>query len=98
MNMLTKNNKVDIIGMSKTTNSSNKKQKFNKIQQRTVVTTYERRQSLLDALRKQPGLRVPELAQALDVSEGTVRNDLNALEDEGDEAVRLINDALQSSK
>ena len=47
------------------------------------MTTYERRQSLLDILRKQPGLRVPELAQALDVSEGTVRNDLNALEGEG---------------
>jgi DeoR/GlpR family transcriptional regulator of sugar metabolism len=47
------------------------------------LTTYERRQSLLDILRKQPGLRVPELAKALDVSEGTVRNDLNALEDEG---------------
>lgn len=44
------------------------------------MTTYERRQSLLDILRKQPGLRVPELAMALDVSEGTVRNDLNALE------------------
>jgi DeoR/GlpR family transcriptional regulator of sugar metabolism len=37
----------------------------------------------LDILRKQPGLRVPELAQALNVSEGTVRNDLNALEEEG---------------
>ena len=47
------------------------------------MTTYERRQSLLDILRKQPGLRVPELAKALDVSEGTVRNDLNALEEEG---------------
>jgi DeoR/GlpR family transcriptional regulator of sugar metabolism len=47
------------------------------------LTTYERRQSLLDILRKQPGLRVPELAIALDVSEGTVRNDLNALEVEG---------------
>jgi DeoR family fructose operon transcriptional repressor len=34
----------------------------------------------LDILRKQPGLRVPELAVALNVSEGTVRNDLNALE------------------
>jgi DeoR family fructose operon transcriptional repressor len=44
---------------------------------------YERRQSLLGILRKQPGLRVSELAQTLDVSEGTVRNDLNALEDEG---------------
>jgi len=47
------------------------------------MTTYKRRQSLLDILRKQPGLRVPELARALDVSEGTVRNDLNALEEEG---------------
>lgn len=57
--------------------------KFNKIQQGWHVTTYERRQSLLDILRKQPGLRVPELAAALNVSEGTVRNDLNALEDQG---------------
>jgi DeoR family transcriptional regulator, fructose operon transcriptional repressor len=47
------------------------------------LTTYERRQSLLDLLRKQPGLRVPEIARALKVSEGTVRNDLNALEGEG---------------
>lgn len=47
------------------------------------MITYERRQSLLDILRKQPGLRVPELAQAMNVSEGTVRNDLNALEEEG---------------
>jgi DeoR/GlpR family transcriptional regulator of sugar metabolism len=47
------------------------------------VTTYERRQSLVEILRKQPGLRVPELAKALDVSEGTVRNDLNALEEQG---------------
>ena len=47
------------------------------------MTTYERRQSLLDILRKQPGLRIPELAETLDVSEGTVRNDLNALEQQG---------------
>jgi DeoR/GlpR family transcriptional regulator of sugar metabolism len=47
------------------------------------MTTYKRRQSLLDLLRKQPGLRVSELAEALDVSEGTVRNDLNALEKDG---------------
>jgi len=47
------------------------------------MTTYERRQSLIDTLRKQPGLRVPELARILDVSEGTVRNDLNALEQQG---------------
>jgi DeoR/GlpR family transcriptional regulator of sugar metabolism len=47
------------------------------------MTTYERRQSLLEILRKQPGLRVPQLAKVLDISEGTVRNDLNALEAEG---------------
>ena len=47
------------------------------------MTSYERRQSILDLLRRQPGLRVPELAQALSVSEGTVRNDLNALEADG---------------
>jgi DeoR/GlpR family transcriptional regulator of sugar metabolism len=37
----------------------------------------------LDLLHKQAGLRVPELADALGVSEGTVRNDLNALEASG---------------
>ena len=47
------------------------------------MTTYERRQSLLDLLRKQTGLSVSELAISLDVSEGTVRNDLNALELQG---------------
>ena len=47
------------------------------------MTTYERRQSLLALLKKQPGLRVPEIAQSLGVSDGTVRNDLNALEKEG---------------
>jgi DeoR/GlpR family transcriptional regulator of sugar metabolism len=60
---------------------------FNIFQQKStkglLLTTYERRQSMLDILRKQPGLRVPELAQALSISEGTVRNDLNALEEEG---------------
>jgi DeoR/GlpR family transcriptional regulator of sugar metabolism len=47
------------------------------------LTTYERRHSLLDLLRKQPGLRVPEIARMLNVSDGTIRNDLNALEEEG---------------
>jgi DeoR/GlpR family transcriptional regulator of sugar metabolism len=47
------------------------------------LISHERRQSILDHLRRQPGLRVPELAQVLSVSEGTVRNDLNALEAEG---------------
>lgn len=47
------------------------------------MTAYERRQSILELLRKQPGLRVPDIAKSLEVSEGTVRNDLNALENEG---------------
>jgi DeoR/GlpR family transcriptional regulator of sugar metabolism len=47
------------------------------------LTTYERRQSLIDILRKQPGARVSEISKMLNVSEGTVRNDLNALEEEG---------------
>jgi DeoR/GlpR family transcriptional regulator of sugar metabolism len=37
----------------------------------------------LELLRKQPGLRVPEIANATGVSEGTVRYDLNALEGAG---------------
>jgi DeoR/GlpR family transcriptional regulator of sugar metabolism len=37
----------------------------------------------LELLRAQPGLRVPEIAHRLEISEGTVRNDLNALEEEG---------------
>ncbi|MGE5461736.1 MAG: DeoR/GlpR family DNA-binding transcription regulator, partial [Syntrophothermus sp.] len=44
---------------------------------------YERRQLLLELLKKQPGLRVPEIAKATGVSDGTVRNDLNALEGAG---------------
>lgn len=47
------------------------------------MTSYIRRQSLLEILRTQPGLRVPEIAHVLNVSEGTIRNDLNALEEEG---------------
>jgi ribose transport system substrate-binding protein len=47
------------------------------------VTIFERRQRLLDILRKESGLRVPEMASLLSVSEGTIRNDLNALEADG---------------
>jgi len=67
------------------------------------LNTYSRRQSLLDLLSKQSGLRVPELAKALDVSEGTVRNDLNALESEGrltrvhGGAVLIENDQFQNN-
>jgi ribose transport system substrate-binding protein len=47
------------------------------------MTTFERRQRILELLRDQPGIKVTDLAQRLDVSEGTIRNDLTALEKEG---------------
>ena len=47
------------------------------------MTAHERRQNLLELLKGQPGLRVPQAANLLGVSQGTVRNDLNALEKEG---------------
>jgi ribose transport system substrate-binding protein len=46
------------------------------------VIAFARRQELLRLLQEQPGLRVPQLAAALGVSEGTIRNDLDALEQE----------------
>ena len=48
------------------------------------MTTFERRQRILELLRDQPGIKVTELAQRLDVSEGTIRNDLQALENAGE--------------
>jgi ribose transport system substrate-binding protein len=48
------------------------------------MTIFERRQRILDLLRRQPGIRVPELAMLLKVSEGTIRNDLRALEKAGE--------------
>ena len=47
------------------------------------MTVYNRRKALLDLLRNQSDLHVSELAATLAVSDGTVRNDLNALEAEG---------------
>ncbi len=47
------------------------------------MTTFERQQRLIDILRQQPGIRVPELARLLEVSEGTIRNDLRALAQAG---------------
>ncbi|MGD9375234.1 MAG: substrate-binding domain-containing protein [Anaerolineae bacterium] len=48
------------------------------------MTIFERRQRILGFLREQPGIRVPELASRLEVSEGTIRNDLRALEKAGE--------------
>ena len=47
------------------------------------MTTIDRRYHLLKFLREQPGIRVPDLARLLVVSEGTIRNDLNALSNSG---------------
>ncbi|MGD0574048.1 MAG: DeoR/GlpR family DNA-binding transcription regulator [Anaerolineales bacterium] len=44
---------------------------------------FERRQRLMTILREQPGIRVPEVAELLGVSEGTIRNDLNSLAGSG---------------
>ena len=50
---------------------------------RAKLITFERRQRLMTILREQPGIRVPEVAELLDVSEGTIRNDLNSLAGSG---------------
>lgn len=57
------------------------------------MTTYGRRQQLVQLLRSQPGLRVPDIARALGVSQGTVRNDLDALARTG-ELVRVRGGAI----
>lgn len=47
------------------------------------MTTFERRFRLLSLLKDQPGIRVTDLARILNVSEGTIRNDMNALSESG---------------
>lgn len=47
-----------------------------------MTTTYARRQRLLRLLEQEPGIKVAQMADRLDVSEGTIRNDLDALEAE----------------
>ena len=56
---------------------------YNHNNKATSLTTFERQQRLLDIIREQPGIRVPEIARTLDVSEGTIRNDLRALSKSG---------------
>ncbi|MCA9886982.1 MAG: DeoR family transcriptional regulator [Anaerolineae bacterium] len=46
-------------------------------------TVYERHQAILDVLKEHSSVSVPTLADALDVSEGTIRNDLKALDEQG---------------
>ncbi|MEW6180607.1 MAG: DeoR/GlpR family DNA-binding transcription regulator [Chloroflexota bacterium] len=47
------------------------------------MTSHHRRQLIVDILRSNPGIKVIELSKSLGVSEGTVRNDLNILAQEG---------------
>jgi ribose transport system substrate-binding protein len=47
-----------------------------------MLTTFERRQTILRLLHERSSVHVNELARQLDVSEGTIRNDLTALEEE----------------
>lgn len=46
------------------------------------LTTYERRQMIVRLLQEKPGVKVTDLAEMLDVSAGTIRNDLAALDEE----------------
>ena len=48
-----------------------------------VLTTYQRRQEILTHLQRKSGARVSDLARLLRVSEGTVRNDLRILTQDG---------------
>jgi ribose transport system substrate-binding protein len=47
-----------------------------------TLTTYERRQLIVRILEEQSGIKVTDLADMLNVSEGTVRNDLAVLDEE----------------
>lgn len=49
-----------------------------------MTTQFERRHALLRILEERPGIRNGEIARLLDVSVGTIRNDLNALEAAGE--------------
>lgn len=60
------------------------------------MTAFERQRRLLETFQKQPGIRVPEVAKRLGVSEGTVRNDLRALA-EAKHLMRVRGGAVVSS-
>jgi ribose transport system substrate-binding protein len=62
-----------------------------------TLTTFERRQVILRILGEQSGIKVTDLAQQLDVSEGTIRNDLAAL-DEEQQIMRVRGGAVPRTK
>ncbi len=57
------------------------------------MTTFERRQRILNLLQQQSSVKVVELTKILGVSEGTIRNDLTAL-DEAQQLVRVHGGAI----
>ncbi len=62
-----------------------------------TLTTFERRQVILRILEEQSGIKVTDLAQQLEVSEGTIRNDLAAL-DEEQQIMRVRGGAVPRNK
>lgn len=58
-----------------------------------MMTTYERHQAIVRLVQEQNTVRVVDLAQMFDVSEGTIRNDLTALE-ESNQLVRVRGGAV----
>ena len=49
-----------------------------------ALSREERRRGILEVLRERPNIRTPSLSPLFNVSEGTIRNDLIALEQAGD--------------
>src|SRR6185436_10918785 len=47
------------------------------------ASAYERYQAILDLIQRYESVRVTDLAEQLNVSESTVRNDLEALDEQG---------------
>ena len=47
------------------------------------MTSYLRRQQIVEIIRTEPDIRIPEIALRLSVSQGTIRNDLNILAESG---------------
>lgn len=47
-----------------------------------AMSTYERQQTILERLKERGSVKVTDLASELDASEGTIRNDLTALEEQ----------------
>jgi len=58
------------------------------------VTAFQRRQKILELLRERPTIRVTELVEIFEVSQGTIRNDLKALK--GTEQVNRVRGGVEA--